>query len=1023
MTPEQIDRVFGRGRLRMVTGEHAEVFREAVAPGERRRYTKRFLKTTDGDFAHWTEREWRILARLIGHGISCVPDVVQFDRGSVAGIQLVQTYDAGVTVDQWATLLPLIRDGHVYRHAFEDCAHWWALAHHCLAALNEIHKLQLVHLDIKGDNVCIPLGPADFDPDAPELPLYPMFGQLALIDFAFALVSRETLTTPLPIGWQREYDYQSPRLLKALEDGRDGDLRATRELDWRCDMYSLAAMLKRYLPDEEMAHRPERATGWTSERYDAAKGLILTLREHHDRDAPLLHPHLELINATGARLRESELARSLATGWVLARDASVAPAGASPLTPMTRLAPSIRVFVTPRNRAAMNTQTTVVSPGEASVAVLTPKPNDAVVAKARRASGAYAALVSAAILSLTAVATLAFFPEATHTAVDDARKWLVSIGPRSDSVPSPGDSGKFANEPVAPGATSAGLAETAAITTAVPAASVTASGPESGAPSATTGSRVAEPTVQASAPASGSETSGGLPDRASDTAPRQALGRASPRPLPTTSEAARAAGRRAPPKSTMPPARSSRQVAALKLLPAVPPSSAGRSSLQTPRALPTTTGSHSRARPVRPSEPAPRVDPAPTQLAQLTAPGSEVAPSPSPTSPTKLPSAQATPMPSEPVNQEAKSLSVLESRPSSQPTTPSQPVRRERAASASEDRRTDGGLLSRLFRLAERTAAPIEDRRVQSVAPPEPASRAQQTPSVVQERLAQLSPTTDAPPSQEPKTSPSEESHATVSSAPAPRPPSRAVAESPAGYLSLARFRETDFAMQARRTLAQAVPQIAMQAQNEITRVLWAAAAAHDPRQERAVVDAAQAVSVRDDASGILQSIDPVEAQRLNKEAHQAYWVRRNISEAFDLQLKAFGANPRDPEIAGNLAFLHLKVNPLQPETARQLALHAIAMRGSRFRTGRLEDWNTYAIASALTGRNIDAKNALFVTVALARDVERNCIAARSAIAKYGERLREPAEAMLYRIYTQGRANESPYCAWPPNWAVGARLQ
>ena len=95
MTPEQIDRVFGRGRLKMVTGDHVDVYREAVAPGERRRYTKRFLNTTDGDFAQWTEREWRILARLIGHGIRCVPDVVQFDRGSAAGMPLVQTYDAG----------------------------------------------------------------------------------------------------------------------------------------------------------------------------------------------------------------------------------------------------------------------------------------------------------------------------------------------------------------------------------------------------------------------------------------------------------------------------------------------------------------------------------------------------------------------------------------------------------------------------------------------------------------------------------------------------------------------------------------------------------------------------------------------------------------------------------------------------------------------------------------------------------------------------------------------------------------
>ena len=164
MTPADIDRVFGRGRLRMVTGDHVEVFREASLPGERRRYTKRFLATAAGDFRHWTEREWRILARLVGHGIGPVPDVVQFDRGAADRPALVQTYDAGITVDHWATLLPVQRDGSVLRHVFEDCAHWWALARHCLIALDAIHELQLVHLDLKADNVCIPVGPADFDP-------------------------------------------------------------------------------------------------------------------------------------------------------------------------------------------------------------------------------------------------------------------------------------------------------------------------------------------------------------------------------------------------------------------------------------------------------------------------------------------------------------------------------------------------------------------------------------------------------------------------------------------------------------------------------------------------------------------------------------------------------------------------------------------------------------------------------------------------------------------------------------------
>src|SRR5687768_12083699 len=94
MNVDNIDRVFGRSRLQMVTGEHVEVFREEAVPGERRRYTKRFLSSMGGDFRHWTEREWRILARLVGHGIVPVPDIVQFDRGAGGRSALVQTYDA-----------------------------------------------------------------------------------------------------------------------------------------------------------------------------------------------------------------------------------------------------------------------------------------------------------------------------------------------------------------------------------------------------------------------------------------------------------------------------------------------------------------------------------------------------------------------------------------------------------------------------------------------------------------------------------------------------------------------------------------------------------------------------------------------------------------------------------------------------------------------------------------------------------------------------------------------------------------
>ena len=303
-----------------------------------------------------------------------------------------------------------------------------------------------MHLDIKGDNVCIPFGPPEFDPDSPELRLYPMFGDLALIDFAFALVSRERVTTPLPIGWQKDYDYQSPRLLRALEAGRNDDLRRTRELDWRCDIYSLAAMLKRYLPEEGTVHQPERSAGWTSERYEAAKALLLALRDWHDRDAPQLRPHEELIAATGARLRESDLAHSLASGWMLARDANVTPAGASPLTPMTRLAAPIRVFVSPRAVAVTRSGRASRARRQAGAPLLVTTRGD-VPRPQRRTGVRRAALASAAMLAIGAAATPLLFPDATRSALESARSLVDAARAAGDPLVSAGESSRSGAAP------------------------------------------------------------------------------------------------------------------------------------------------------------------------------------------------------------------------------------------------------------------------------------------------------------------------------------------------------------------------------------------------------------------------------------------------------------------------------------------------------------------------------------------------------------------------------------------------
>jgi hypothetical protein len=879
MTPEQIDRVFGRGRLKMVTGEHVEVFREAAEAGSRRRYTKRFLTTVDADFGQWTEREWRILARLIGHGIDCVPEVVQYDRGAMGGTRLVQTYDAGATVDQWATILPVSRGGRVLSHVFEDCAHWWALAHHCLRALFAIHELSVVHLDIKGDNVCVPVGPPDFDPHGPVLHLYPRFGELALIDFAFALVSRERLTTALPIGWQADYDYQSPRLLRALEAGRAGDLQPTRELDWRCDMYSLAAMLARYLPDDG-AHDPARGAGWSRARAAEARELIGALREAHDRDASQSRPHQALMESTAARLAEPDIAASLAAGWTLARDASVTPVAPSPLTPLTRLAPRIRVMVSPRAEAI-----------ERVPAVLRKRPPPASAPRSR-------AKATAIGVALTAIGAFA------------ATQLWDRVFPRED-----------------PPATA-----------------------QSEAP--------APPPAEAPPPA----------------AAREEIKRVAPEAPP-----ARVAEAPPPTPKVQPPAVRAAPTAAK---PAVKPS------------RPTTVAT---AKPAPP--PAKTVAPAPAQprirfFEEPVRVASAAPPETPPAEPTPAPPAKAGP-----------------ASPAPASPAPAAPRPAQRTMPGSELH----GILALLFDMGarpDRGKAPIEDRAVQS----QPAPQPQPAPRSEPVRVAP--PPIDVTFAAKPEPAPVPPVPAAPSDPPPVRDPApRAVPPSPVA-IDRAPPPEpaVDFALQARRALAESVPQSAARAEADVQRVLLVAANARERADERNIVDAVHGAWQDRQIVTSAEVISPAVARKLSEDARQAFMVQRDVAQAFVLQLRAFGANPRDAEAAGNLAFLYLKLAPPQPETARVVAMHALALSAAQLRPSRVDDWNTFAVASALTGRETDAINALYVTVALTRSLDLTCKSALSAVDAYGDRLVAPVQAMMLRIRQQGRDHESPYCASPPRW-------
>jgi hypothetical protein len=948
MTDEAIERVFGRGRQKMATGDHVEVYREALVPGHRRRYTKRFVATDGADFRQWTDREWRILARMIGHGVRCVPAVVQYHGGAEGGLRELQTYDAGVSVDQWATLLPVERDGARFRHAFEDAAHWWALAHHTLAALDEIHALALVHLDVKADNLCVPYAPSEFDPGDAEARLTLDFSRLALIDFAFSLVSGERLLTSLPIGWQKDYDYQSPRLLRALDAGRDGDLAPTQELDWRCDFYSLAAMLRRYLPDDVAA--PD-ADGWTESRRDDARALILRLRDCHDGEDASQRPHRELMTVTAAHLADPALARSLEAGWSLVRDPAFVATGAwaTPLTriaalplPPTRLTRVRSTVIAPSRdepRVFRNPRAVVAQPEPPVVVALTPaRVSTTHVPPGRRLA---AASVAAAVIVVAIAAP--FVVDAADPLVDAVRRGLAQI--RSDDA-------------VAPGA-SAEAPSVAAV--AAPALPQRAEAPPANALDTTPTQRAEEP------PAKTVDTTPTQRKRDADTAmrPPSAPGTvANHGPLPDRSNA-RIATRSAP----------------------VP--------------------SERRAKPASTRTAAQPTDPV---MALLASPGAEKAPAPFDPVAARLATARLT--------QEAVRVAPpqpAQSAPAALSEPPAPPARADTLAPnvASAAQAVAGAPVEPILAPAETTLEPPrpqESAPARASGPPPPSSPTRERwTDRLQSALGKLGLVPQ-------RAAPVEERGPSLPAAPPPRPD---VASVPPDRIIAAPPRSTprapyawsdpdsDLAARGRRIVSDNVPVVAAQASIDVAAPLRLATTFGSPLPPRMMADTTNA-RWRSESIPTPAAADAMRARDLYEAARAAFEAGRR-DEAVELQYRALAANPRDPDLAGFLAFLHLYTSPVRAETARTLALQALAFSGTR-RGARFEDWNTFAVASALTGRQADASRAYLLMLGLTGDAQRSCHAALRAQATFGDALRPPVEALAIRLRRDGRANEAPAC-------------
>jgi hypothetical protein len=218
---------------------------------------------------------------------------------------------------------------------------------------------------------------------------------------------------------------------------------------------------------------------------------------------------------------------------------------------------------------------------------------------------------------------------------------------------------------------------------------------------------------------------------------------------------------------------------------------------------------------------------------------------------------------------------------------------------------------------------------------------------------------------------------------------------------------EADLASRGRRIVNETVPVVAALASADAAISLGMVSGRSVAGGVRAYLDATDS-RWRSESSTLPPAADAFRVRELYDAAHDAYRAGRR-TEAVEYALRAFAANPRDPDAAGFLAFLHLRTSPMRPETARQLALHALAFSGSR-RSGRFEDWHTFAVASALTGRQDDATRTYQLMLALSGDAARSCRAVRRAQATFGEALRKSAEALSSRIRRDGRASEAPEC-------------
>lgn len=234
----------------------------------------------------WLDREARILHWMHSHD--------PYPRGMVrqrelkcdpAGrVDVIETYDAGIAVGTWSQVKLISPDGSTtFQNPFQYAWNWWTLMIALLDVFKELHKLGFVHVDLKSDNVCVPLRISETGRQIGGMRRHRKFrldfDNLKLIDLTHALLADRPLSEPLPLG--EDDRYQSRMLIQAIQaDHASGAPREANRLDWRVDLHGLGQMMESLLPQRGAPAE------WNDRLLSKAKALVRELKQFDKPGAP-----------------------------------------------------------------------------------------------------------------------------------------------------------------------------------------------------------------------------------------------------------------------------------------------------------------------------------------------------------------------------------------------------------------------------------------------------------------------------------------------------------------------------------------------------------------------------------------------------------------------------------------------------------------------------------------------------------------------------------------------------------------